>query len=49
MMVITFSLEHNSVLVRSYYLERRHGTVTKVLPLKPGEDSPNILSHSRLD
>ena len=34
--VITFSLEHNSVLAPCYYLERRHGTVTKVLPLDAG-------------
>ena len=30
--IITFSLEHNSVLVPCYYLERRHGTVTDFGP-----------------
>ena len=42
--VITFSLEHNSVLAPCYYLERRHGTVTKVLPLAPDEDHDSIVS-----
>ena len=42
--VITFSLEHNSVLAPCYYLERRHGTVTKVLPLEPDEDHDSIVS-----
>lgn len=42
--VITFSLEHNSVLVPCYYLERRHGTVTKVLPLEPAEDQESIVA-----
>ena len=42
--VITFSLEHNSVLVPCYYLERRHGTVTRVLPLAPDEDHDSIVA-----
>ena len=42
--VITFSLEHNSVLVPCYYLERRHGTTTKVLPLAPDEDHDAIVA-----
>ena len=42
--VITFNLEHNSVLAPCYYLERRHGTVTKVLPLDPDEDHDSIVS-----
>ncbi|MEE2656329.1 MAG: aminotransferase class V-fold PLP-dependent enzyme [Chloroflexota bacterium] len=42
--VITFSLEHNSVLVPCYYLERRHGTVTKLLPLSPDEDQESIVT-----
>ena len=42
--IITFSLEHNSVLVPCYYMERRHGTVTKVLPLEPAEDEASIVA-----
>ncbi len=42
--VITFSLEHNSVLAPCYYLERRHGTVTRVLPLAPDEDHDSIVA-----
>ncbi|MCH7970979.1 MAG: aminotransferase class V-fold PLP-dependent enzyme, partial [Chloroflexi bacterium] len=42
--VITFSLEHDSVLVPCYYLERRHGTVTVVLPLAPDEDQDSIVA-----
>lgn len=42
--VITFSLEHNSVLVPCYYLERRHGTVTKVLELETDEDHDSIVA-----
>ena len=42
--VITFSLEHNSVLVPCYYLERRHGTITKLLPLSPDEEQESIVA-----
>lgn len=42
--VITFSLEHNSVLAPCYYLQRRHGVVVKVLPLAPDEEHDSIVA-----
>ena len=41
--VITFSLEHNSVLAPCYYLQRRHDVVVKVLPLAPDEEHDSIV------
>jgi selenocysteine lyase/cysteine desulfurase len=42
--IITFSLEHSSVLVPSYFQQRRHGVVVKVLPLATHEGWEAILS-----
>jgi selenocysteine lyase/cysteine desulfurase len=42
--LITFSLEHSSVLVPSYFQQRRHGVVVKVLPLAANEQREVIQS-----
>ena len=41
--IITFELEHSSVLVPSYYQQRRHGVVVKVLSITPNESWEVIL------
>ncbi len=41
--IITCSLEHNSVLVPSYYQQHRHGAVVKVLDFAPNESQDSIL------
>jgi L-cysteine/cystine lyase len=41
--VITFDLEHGSVLLPALNLQRRHGVTTKVLPLAPDEDHDSIV------
>ena len=41
--VITFSLEHGSVLAPAYYLQRSHGVRVVVLPLGPAEDPDSIV------
>ena len=42
--VITFGLEHSSVLVPAYFLQQRHGVRLKVLELQPGDSHEDILS-----
>lgn len=42
--IITFNLEHSSVLVSSYFQQRRHGVVVKVLPLATNEEREAVLS-----
>ena len=41
--VITFSLEHSSVLVPAYYLQRSRGVKVIVLPLEPAEEPESIV------
>ena len=41
--IITCSLEHNSVLVPSYYQQHRHGAVVKVLDIATDESQDGIL------
>jgi L-cysteine/cystine lyase len=41
--VITFSLEHSSVLVPAYYLQRSRGVRVIVLPLSPAEEPESIV------
>ena len=41
--IITCDLEHSSVLVPSYYQQRRHGVVVKVLPIATDEAQDGIL------
>ena len=42
--VITFGLEHSSVLIPAYLLPRRHGVRLKVLDLRPTDTHEEILS-----
>ena len=42
--IITFDLEHSSVLIPSYFQRRRHEAVVKVLPLTTDESWDGILS-----
>ena len=42
--VITFGLEHSSVLVPSYHLQERHGVRIRVLGLHPDDSQEDILS-----
>ncbi len=42
--IITCNLEHSSVLVPSFYQERRHGAVVKILSLAPDEPPDAILA-----
>ena len=42
--VITFGLEHSSVLIPAYHLQERHGVRVRVLSLHPGDGSDAILS-----
>ena len=42
--IITCNLEHSSVLVPSFYQERRHGAVVKILSLAPDEPPDVILA-----
>ena len=42
--IITFNLEHSSVLIPSYYQQRRHGVVVNVLPIATDEAWDVILS-----
>ena len=41
--IITFDLEHSSVLVPTYYLQRRHGVQVKVVPIAPDEEQETIV------
>ena len=41
--IITFDLEHSSVLIPSYFQQRRHGVVVKVLPIATDESWEVIL------
>ena len=41
--IITCNLEHSSVLVPSYFQQRRHGVVVKVLPIATSESREDIL------
>jgi L-cysteine/cystine lyase len=41
--LITFSLEHSSVLIPAYYLQQRKGVVVKVIDLKPDEEHDSII------
>ena len=41
--IITFDLEHSSVLIPSYYLQRRHGVLVKVLKIAPDEEQEIIV------
>ena len=41
--IITFDLEHSSVLIPAYFQQRRHGAVVKVLSLAPDENQESIL------
>jgi L-cysteine/cystine lyase len=42
--IITCDLEHSSVLVPSYFQQRHHGAVVKVLPIATNETQDGILS-----
>ena len=42
--VITFGLEHSSVLIPAYHLQERHGVRVKVLSLHPSDGADAILS-----
>ena len=42
--IIACSLEHSSVLVPSYFLERRFGVKVKVVPLNPAENPSCIIN-----
>ena len=42
--IITCNLEHSSVLIPSYYQQRRHGAVVKVLDLDTDEPADSILA-----
>ena len=42
--MITFDLEHPSVLVPCYYLQRRHGVVARVLSLAADEAQEAIVA-----
>ena len=41
--IITFSLEHSSVLIPGYYKQRRHGAVVKVLDIAPDEAAGSLM------
>ena len=41
--IITFDLEHSSVLIPSYFQQHRHGAVVKVLSVAPDEEPDRIL------
>ena len=41
--LITFGLEHSSVLIPAYYLQHRRGVRIKVLPLEPAEEADSIV------
>ena len=41
--IITCDLEHSSVLIPSYFQQRRHGAAVKVLPVAPDETREKIL------
>ena len=41
--IITFSLEHSSVLIPSFFQRHRHGVVVKVLPINTDEGWDSIL------
>ena len=42
--LITFSLEHSSVLIPAYYLQQRKGVKVKVIQLNPDEEHDSIIS-----
>ena len=42
--IISFDLEHSSVLIPAYYQQRHHGVVVKVLPLATDEAQDRILN-----
>lgn len=42
--IITCNLEHASILLPSYFLQERHGVVTRVLQFAPDEPHDSILS-----
>lgn len=42
--VITFGIEHSSVLLPAYHLKERHGVKVKVLPLGPSDTAEDIVA-----
>ena len=42
--VITFGLEHSSVLIPAYHLQDRHGVTLRILDLQPGDSRESILN-----